>query len=278
MNVLIDTNVLLSAALRDKLPERVMLYVATPEIVQEYVEVLRRPKFKLSPETLQRWTELVDMRTINVGSPPAMPDFPRDPKDAPFLAAALLTEADYLITGDKDLLEAKDTVATRIVTAAEFADREVEHRELRSCTPAPVGRDARVIGIAVRQRENRAEHVLHDRGRAVIADIAHGDAALARRGEVDIVGAGRGERDQAQGRRRLDQLARDARLVDQQDGHAGDAPCHGVGGRGVVKRQVRAGVPEARGIEIVRGDGGVVEEHGTQGILRADRSVPCYLR
>jgi hypothetical protein len=28
MNVLIDTNVLLSAALRDKLPERVVLFVA----------------------------------------------------------------------------------------------------------------------------------------------------------------------------------------------------------------------------------------------------------
>ncbi len=48
MNVLIDTNVLLSAALRDKLPERVVLYVATrddcqwlvtPEILAEYTDV-----------------------------------------------------------------------------------------------------------------------------------------------------------------------------------------------------------------------------------------------
>ncbi len=52
MNVLIDTNVLLSAALRDKQPERVVLHVATrddckwlvtPEILAEYTEVLRRP-------------------------------------------------------------------------------------------------------------------------------------------------------------------------------------------------------------------------------------------
>lgn len=129
MNVLIDTNVLLSAALRDQLPERVVLYVAgrdeirwlvTPEILAEYTEVLRRPKFGLDQETLGRWAELLAMRTVNVGSPPAVPDFPRDPKDAPFLAAALAAHADFLITGDKDLLDAKDAIATRIVTVAEF--------------------------------------------------------------------------------------------------------------------------------------------------------------
>jgi putative PIN family toxin of toxin-antitoxin system len=130
MNVLIDTNVLLSAALRDKLPERVVLYVAkrddcrwlvTPEIIAEYVDVLRRPKFGLPGEVLDQWAELLDMRTVNVGSPPEIVQFSRDPKDAPFLAAALATHADYLITGDKDLLQAKDTMATRVVTVAQFA-------------------------------------------------------------------------------------------------------------------------------------------------------------
>jgi putative PIN family toxin of toxin-antitoxin system len=130
MNVLIDTNVLLSAALRDKLPERVVLAVATgddfrwlvtPEILAEYTDVLRRPRFGLDQQTLERWAELLAMRTVNVGSPPIVPDFPRDPKDAPFLAAALAADADFLITGDKDLLQAKDLVPTRIVTAAEFS-------------------------------------------------------------------------------------------------------------------------------------------------------------
>jgi putative PIN family toxin of toxin-antitoxin system len=130
MNVLIDTNVLLSAALRDKLPERVVLYVAgrddcrwlvTPEILAEYTDVLRRPKFGLDQQTLDRWAELLAIRTVNVGSPPEVPNFPRDPKDAPFLAAALAARADFLITGDNDLLEAKDKVATRIATVAEFS-------------------------------------------------------------------------------------------------------------------------------------------------------------
>jgi uncharacterized protein len=129
MNVLVDTNVLLSAALRDKLPERVVLYVATrddcrwlvtPAILAEYADVLRRPRFALDEATLHRWAELLSLWTVNIGSPPEVPDFPRDPKDAPFLAAALAANADYLITGDRDLLQAKDAVATRIVTVAEF--------------------------------------------------------------------------------------------------------------------------------------------------------------
>lgn len=130
IDILIDTNVLLSAALRDKLPERVVLYVATrddcrwlatPEIVAEYADVLRRPKFGLDQQILERWTDLLAMRAVNVGSPARVPDFPRDPKDAIFLAAALATNAAFLITGDNDLLAAKEIVSTRIVTVKEFS-------------------------------------------------------------------------------------------------------------------------------------------------------------
>jgi uncharacterized protein len=61
MKVVLDTNVLLSAW-RDRLPERIVLHVATsPEcewivtapILTEYTAVLQRPKFSLPPELLQ---------------------------------------------------------------------------------------------------------------------------------------------------------------------------------------------------------------------------------
>jgi putative PIN family toxin of toxin-antitoxin system len=96
-------------------------WIVTPEILAEYVEVLQRPKFHLSPEALANWADLVAMRTLNIGSPPSTGLEVRDPKDTPFLAAALAGRADYLVTGDQDLLAAKDVVATRIVTVAEFA-------------------------------------------------------------------------------------------------------------------------------------------------------------
>jgi putative PIN family toxin of toxin-antitoxin system len=130
MKVLIDTNILLSAALRDRAPERVVLHIArndewawlvTPEIFNEYVDVLRRPKFALPVEVLDRWSELLNGSAVQISSPPATPDFPRDPKDAPFLAAALAAGADFLVTGDKDLLSLGTIGPTRVVTATEFA-------------------------------------------------------------------------------------------------------------------------------------------------------------
>ncbi len=48
------------------------------------------------------------------------PAVSRDPTDDVFLACALAANADYLVTGDKDLLCLKQKGSTRIVTAAEF--------------------------------------------------------------------------------------------------------------------------------------------------------------
>jgi putative PIN family toxin of toxin-antitoxin system len=93
MTVVIDTNVLISAALRDRLPEQVILFVAgrddirwlvTPEILNEYTGVLRRPKFSLDEAILARWTELLGLRTVNVGSPPPRPTIPATPRTRRF--------------------------------------------------------------------------------------------------------------------------------------------------------------------------------------------------
>lgn len=74
----------------------------------------------LSSEALQLWSNVVQSRTICVSSPAAV-DFVRDPKDAPFLAAAIATSADYLITGDTDLFHAQPLLQTRVISVAEFA-------------------------------------------------------------------------------------------------------------------------------------------------------------
>ncbi len=130
MIVVLDTNVLLSAALRDRLPERVVLFVAThsdlqwlvtSEILGEYAEVLHRPKFKFSVETRNHWLEVTRLRTVLAESPPTDRCLLRDPKDEPILAAAMAHHADYLVTGDRDLLDVRATLSIRVVTVAEFA-------------------------------------------------------------------------------------------------------------------------------------------------------------
>ena len=116
MKIVLDTNVLLSAAWRDRLPERVVLHIATsPEcewivtapIRAEYTAVVKRPKFNLPGELLQQWADLIEMRTTVIPLPETVTPPLRDPADAIFLAAAIASEADFLITGDNDLLRRK---------------------------------------------------------------------------------------------------------------------------------------------------------------------------
>jgi len=47
-------------------------------------------------------------------------DFPRDYKDAKFLACAVTTGADYFVTGDRDFSEAQKLLSTTILSVAQF--------------------------------------------------------------------------------------------------------------------------------------------------------------
>lgn len=128
MKVVIDTNVLVSAALKDRDLEEVILYVASqpdiewiasPEILSEYKEVLRRDKFRLPDDILQSWFTLIDSLTTVVVADISV-DLPRDQKDAKFLACALVSGADYFITGDRDFDQPRKILDTTILSVAQF--------------------------------------------------------------------------------------------------------------------------------------------------------------
>ena len=134
MKVVIDTNILVSAVIRDRLPERVLLWclhnpkvawLATPAILAEYTTVIQRPKFALSEATVTWWLELI-AADVHVIQATAEIDFPRDRKDAPFLICAESGKADYLITGDSDFSEAQALIQTRIINVSDFAKRIIE--------------------------------------------------------------------------------------------------------------------------------------------------------
>jgi putative PIN family toxin of toxin-antitoxin system len=83
----------------------------------EYREVLRRPKFALPESTLAEWDER--FRSAIAEWPVEISvSFPRDVKDAKFLACALAAEADFFITGDRDFTEAQKLERTKIVSVS----------------------------------------------------------------------------------------------------------------------------------------------------------------
>ncbi len=128
MRIIVDTNVLVSAVLRDKIPQDVILFIAgTPdfewmasrEILQEYKDVLTRKKFDLSETVLKNWFVMLD-ELVHIVEVDLKVDFERDRKDAKFLACALGVDADWLITGDKDFEDAVKMGNTTIMNAAMF--------------------------------------------------------------------------------------------------------------------------------------------------------------
>ena len=128
MKIVVDTNVLVSAILKDRVPEDVLLFIiATPdiewvaseEILTEYKEVLDRKKFRLPKELLKDWFDLLD-DSITIIPISLEIEFPRDRKDAKFIACALNAEAGLLITGDKDFVEAEKMMNTTILSVAMF--------------------------------------------------------------------------------------------------------------------------------------------------------------
>lgn len=128
MKVVIDTNVLVSAAAIGRNPEAVILFVVenlnyewvvSAEILSEYKEVLSRPRLKLTEEQKERWFNILDVATTLIEVSITI-DFPRDRKDAKFLACAAEAKADFLITGDRDFSEAQMLIDTPIISVSLF--------------------------------------------------------------------------------------------------------------------------------------------------------------
>jgi putative PIN family toxin of toxin-antitoxin system len=128
MKVIVDTNIVVSAIIRDNIPEQMIMWIiaqpfidwiASDDIVLEYKDVLQRKKFKLPPDIINRWFQLFDEELVLV-TPHIAVNFPRDVKDARFLECALASGADIFITGDRDFSEAQALVPTQIMSVSQF--------------------------------------------------------------------------------------------------------------------------------------------------------------
>ena len=130
MRVVIDTNILVSAAIAGRKPPSVITWVinqpdyewvVSEEILAEYQEVLSRGKLKLTDVQKERWLDLIQCSTKLIDVSIEI-DFPRDQKDAKFIACALSANADFLITGDRDFTEVQSLENTLIISVSMFAE------------------------------------------------------------------------------------------------------------------------------------------------------------
>jgi uncharacterized protein len=134
VKVVLDTNVVLSGLiLPESVPGRIVrawraaqfeLVLSEPMLdeigrVLAYSKIERRLKW--DQETISRFLLLLQFKANVVDISSATVAVPRDPQDVPVLATLVAGGADFLVTGDKDLLTLGHDYP--IVTPAEFASR-----------------------------------------------------------------------------------------------------------------------------------------------------------
>lgn len=134
LRLVLDTNILVSAALRPDGLQRTVLLLAmtkparlyvTKAILAEYREVLARPEFKIRKGLQQQLLQLiknhaqliVPARALQVAS---------DSDDNKFLECADAARADYLITGNQRHFP-KFWKQTKIITSREFISIVAPH-------------------------------------------------------------------------------------------------------------------------------------------------------
>lgn len=120
VRLVLDTNIVISALLW-RGPPHDLLGLAATRLIAELIDVLARPKFgpavSASKLTCQQLAELCCQIATVIRPATIPPTVLRDPDDDHVLACALTAQADYIVTGDKDLLDLKQFHTVPILTA-----------------------------------------------------------------------------------------------------------------------------------------------------------------
>ncbi len=130
MKVLIDTNILISAALNPngtpfKAYLKAVTYPNRGVVCEQNVDEMRRIYNRKFPKRIADFERFLSMAlmTLELVPIPDVEDYDeqkiRDENDRAILRAAINADADVILTGDKDFLESGIT-HPKIMTAAEF--------------------------------------------------------------------------------------------------------------------------------------------------------------
>ena len=136
LRVVIDTNLLVSALLThqgnpakilDLFQKEQIEIVISRQILEEMKRVLGYPKIQRRHEwtsqEISRFLEELEQLCIVVDPPRReVPILQNDPSDDKYLDCAVVGEVDYVITGDKDLLELGEYKGVRIVRPTQFLE------------------------------------------------------------------------------------------------------------------------------------------------------------
>lgn len=128
IRVILDTNVWISFLIGKKLStiikyvkDATIQIIVTNELLEEIIDVTSRKKFQkyFTPQQVEKLIELLKTFAENIEIKP-IHFLNRDPKDNFLLDLIDISKADYLVTGDDDLLELNPFKTAKILTPADF--------------------------------------------------------------------------------------------------------------------------------------------------------------
>lgn len=128
MRIVVDTNVLVAGLLSPYGPPAQVLQLLLSErcrlcydtrILEEYRQVLCRPKFGFDPILIEVVVEFLEQTGELVPAPPLGVTLP-DPDDAMFIEVAVAGQADCLVTGDLRHYPKSQCGDVRVLSPAEF--------------------------------------------------------------------------------------------------------------------------------------------------------------
>lgn len=130
MRVVLDTNVFVSAVFFGGVPGEILAawrreevqLVLSAEIADEYRRVGARLAADFPGVNLGPILQLVLSGSELVSTPPLPEPLCRDPDDDKFVACAVAAEAQFLVSGDQDLLALSDVMGVTILSPRTFLD------------------------------------------------------------------------------------------------------------------------------------------------------------
>lgn len=134
LRLVIDTNVVVSAALKPEGLQRTVVLLAMSKparwyvsdaILAEYAMVLARPELKIRRSLRQQLLQLIKNHA-HVVKPPRLPKVTSDPADNVFIECADAARADYLVTGNQHHFP-KFWKNTKVITTREFLSVVAPH-------------------------------------------------------------------------------------------------------------------------------------------------------
>lgn len=128
LTIVLDTNVFISALLSDGNPRQVFESViegktklaVSDEILVEITEVLNRKKFGFPKDFIHTVIREIESIADSFEPSVSISIITKDPDDNKFIECAVEANADFIVSGDKDLLNLKSYQHIPVISPYEF--------------------------------------------------------------------------------------------------------------------------------------------------------------